>query len=939
MRSPLLERKEELGALADLRRRACDGQGGLVLVQASAGLGKSSLLAACTAGARAEGMAVLGAGGSELEQGFAFGACRRLFEARVAAAAPQERGELLEGAAAGCAPAIAPPAPAPGPAAEEQLFPILHGLFWLTSNLADREPLLLALDDAHWADRASLRFLLYLAERVEDLAVALVVCVREGEPTGVGDLLDRLRADPSVTVARPAPLTHRGVDALVRRRLPGAVPALGEAIARSTAGNPLFVTELVGELAREDIEPDARAAAGIEGRAPQAVLPALLARVARLGEGAVALARSAALLGDDATLAQAAQLARLERDPAVRAADALAGAGILAGGEPLAFTHPLIRHALHADHPAAARAEAHRLAARLLADHGEPVERAASHLLQAGRTGDVWAVGCLREAADGATGRGVPDAAVAYLERALDEPPAPEQRGALLVALGRAEYAAGLEGAMAHVRAGLDLEADPRRRREGWLALGWQLHDASRPAEAAQALEQGLAELDEGRDDDLRFELEVALRGARLLLGVRDDEPVLERLLGDVRSEVGTPRARAVLVARGIQRASGGRPCAEVLPDAHAGLEQEGPDAVGDASIWPVHAVGLLLWCDELECAEAELEALLERARRRRAPLQVANLLYHRAWPAYWRGRVDEALSDAQAAVDAWDGEWGGFLGIALYWLALAHLERGELDAAGAALDLSGREQRWQDTYMWAVWRVGRGRVALARGEYREALDELTDVGERLDALGLSFLGIAPWHGPAALAAAALGEQETARRLAGRELGMARTFANPRALGGALRASGLVEGGTRGVELLGEAVAVLESSPAALERARALIDLGALLRSAGRRREARDALHRGLALCEGFSGAVVLTARAREELLAAGGRPRREAVGGQGALTPSERRVAQLAAAGQGNRQIAQELFVTRRTVETHLTHVYAKLDIASREQIAAALG
>jgi hypothetical protein len=176
----------------------------------------------------------------------------------------------------------------------------------------------------------------------------------------------------------------------------------------------------------------------------------------------------------------------------------------------------------------------------------------------------------------------------------------------------------------------------------------------------------------------------------------------------------------------------------------------------------------------------------------------------------------------------------GRFLGIALYWLALAHLERGELDAAGAALDLSGREQRWQNTYMWAVWRVGRGRVALAGGEYREALDELCDVGERLDALGLSFLGIAPWHGPAALAAAALGERETARRLAGRELEMARTFANPRALGGALRASGLVEGGTRGVELLGEAVAVLESSPAALERARALVDMGALLRSVGR---------------------------------------------------------------------------------------------------------
>jgi DNA-binding CsgD family transcriptional regulator len=194
-----------------------------------------------------------------------------------------------------------------------------------------------------------------------------------------------------------------------------------------------------------------------------------------------------------------------------------------------------------------------------------------------------------------------------------------------------------------------------------------------------------------------------------------------------------------------------------------------------------------------------------------------------------------------------------------------------------------------------------------------------------------------PWRSDAALAHLALGAQNEAKALASEEVAVATGFGAPRMLGTALRAAGLAEGGTRGIELLRQAVDVLEDSPARLDRARAMTDLGAALRRAGQRIQAREALRPALELAH-RCGALALTDRTRTELIAAGGRPRRLVLTGLDSLTPSERRVAQLAATGLPNHEIAQHLFVTARTVEGHLTHTYHKLDITSREQLPAAL-
>jgi DNA-binding CsgD family transcriptional regulator len=182
-----------------------------------------------------------------------------------------------------------------------------------------------------------------------------------------------------------------------------------------------------------------------------------------------------------------------------------------------------------------------------------------------------------------------------------------------------------------------------------------------------------------------------------------------------------------------------------------------------------------------------------------------------------------------------------------------------------------------------------------------------------------------------------LGRAAEARRLARGAVKVMRGFGRPRALGVALRAQGLVTGGERGLDLLGEAVAALERSQAPVELARVLTDHGAALRRAGQRAKARAQLERGLDLAHHW-GARRIAGQARAELIAAGAKPRRDAITGRDALTASELRVARLAAAGKSNREIAQELFITTKTASAHLSRAYRKLDVTRRNQLAEAL-
>jgi DNA-binding CsgD family transcriptional regulator len=350
-----------------------------------------------------------------------------------------------------------------------------------------------------------------------------------------------------------------------------------------------------------------------------------------------------------------------------------------------------------------------------------------------------------------------------------------------------------------------------------------------------------------------------------------------------------------------------------------------------DPSEWRTlaDATQTLCCCD----AYAEGDGALERWGERAQGAGVARRILGES--RFRQGRLHDARAALAVALSL-AGE--GRVAVAgAAWLALCELELGELDRAAATLASAGSEPARDGAWETAYWLYARARVGAARGETAAALDDALECGRRLQARAGGNPAYATWRAVGAEYALRLGDRERARRLANQELVLARAFGASRALGIALRVSGLTARAAGERARLAESVEVLRGSGAQLELVRSLVELGAAQRRSGDRRDARGTLREALDLAERLGGAR-LAHRAGEELRASGARPRREALSGAASLTPSERRVAELAVAGLTNRDIAQELFVTVRTVTTHLTQVYRKLGIEGRGQIASAL-
>ena len=373
-----LEREVELAAIAALVEDASQGRGGLWFLEGPPGMGKSTLLEHAAELARDHGLAVLRARGHELERAFGWGVARSLFEASVDE-------ELLSG----------PAAPArtvfnPGEASDSDGggFAILHALYWLAARLAEREPLLLAVDDAHWADEPSLRFLVYLAGRLTDQPIAVLVATRVGE-RGEAGLLEQLGADPVARVRLLEPLGAAAVAALVRARLPDATDGFCRRCLELTAGNPLQVRELL--LAIEQLEtPDGEESLGQAAElAARSLGRSVLRRLGALSPDAQSLARAVAVFEDDAPVQMAAALATIPAADALAAAEELGRADVLRAGDPLGFTHPLVRAAIYGRLPLAEREQIHRRAARLLAERGAP----ETVISNTGNLADLYVVG------------------------------------------------------------------------------------------------------------------------------------------------------------------------------------------------------------------------------------------------------------------------------------------------------------------------------------------------------------------------------------------------------------------------------------------------------------------------------------------------------------------------------------------------------------------
>jgi DNA-binding CsgD family transcriptional regulator len=273
--------------------------------------------------------------------------------------------------------------------------------------------------------------------------------------------------------------------------------------------------------------------------------------------------------------------------------------------------------------------------------------------------------------------------------------------------------------------------------------------------------------------------------------------------------------------------------------------------------------------------------------------------------------------------------------GVTLAWLVEVQLLRGDAEAARRLVEWRS-EGRDLDAPEAALLHHARGLVALHDGEYQAAADAFARVRAVAEESGYEDR-TTPWRLELARALAALGDPAGALELVGAQLELARTWGAPGGIGVALRARAAVGPREETIETLGESVELLEEAGLLAQLAGARIDLGSALRRARRRAEGREQLEQGLdgaARC----GALADVERAQEELRVLGARPRRLAFSGIESLTASERRVATMAAEGMTNREIAQTLFVTQKTVEAHLSRTYRKLDISSRDQLPGAL-
>ena len=912
--SGLLERADELAALDAALERAVAGEGGPILLLGPAGSGKTRLLDALRALATDRGVGVRAARGGELEQDLAWGVAR----------------DLLAG--------VAVPGDGPGRAAAVVLTPgagaasaegVLHGLAWVLADLAESEgPLLVCVDDAHWVDAPSLMLLAHVARRLEGLPLTLVLAARPRDPDADRVLLDGLASEPGAVIVEPGRSSPAAVASVLGTRLTAAPGAeLVTACYAATGGSPLLITELAAELGRRATP----GAADVAALAPAGVVRSVDLRLARLGAEAAALARAVAILGDGCGLGEAAALVDLAEARAGPLATALGDSQLLADAAPLRFAHPLLRTAVLDGIGAAERRLLHGRAARVLRRRGIAAERVALQVLAAEPAADPEAVAVLREAASAARRQGAPAAAARLLERALAEPPPGGERAGVLAALASAELSAGRAGAAERVEAALAALEDP----------------AIAAALALEATEQLTARLGA---ESLR---PLAVRGLEAAERAHDPELVLRlRAIGALQSRHGPdgdPSAGRELEAElrrdGATTPSGRYALAVAMmaqPVDTPGRAVEAARTIRTA--WPdgllpigAAAAGVipLLHADELDDAFTWLSELEAEQRWRTSPAGVARVTTVRSVALQLLGDLRGAEADAREAEELVDR---ASFALTVRTVLLVLLDRGEGAAARVELARRGLEGDLPPGPLHGPVLHARALVRLGEGDLDGARADLEALAVRSSATGLDHLPYPPWRSDLALVLAAQGDIHGAGRRAREELARAdATWPTHSARGIALRALGTVTPGAEGIALLEEAVAVLERSPRRLELARGLLALGSALRRGRRRAAARAPLERAMDLAH-RSGAAAVAGRARDELLATGARPRRLATAGVDGLTPSELRVARLAARGRTNREIAQELFVTRATVETHLRHVFQKLDLAGRGEIAGVL-
>ena len=708
----LVERDSELAAIEAFVRR-----GGVMLIEAGAGVGKTAMLEAACALARREQRIVLRARASDLERDFAFGVARQLFERRCAEATADERDALLAGPARAVVTLFQRDDDSSN-AEQDTGFAVLHGLYWLTINLADHARLLLAVDDAHWADEASLRWLAYLAPRIDGPSVSLVAALRPDEPASRSQPLVAVRAAAATTI-RPSLLSQQAVAAIVRSTLgSGADDAVCALAHRATGGNPFYLREFLRALERvgdsRGLRPleDVVRLGGIDAVALQ-----MRARLQSLNPAALRLAQVLAILGDGCDLRHAAAVADIAMDQAAYLAAELIRLEVLSGDRPPRFIHPIVRHAVAQTLSGAEQDAAHRAAAGVLDAERALPGQVAAHLMPLRGAGDAWVVERLRAAARAAIDNGAPAAAADLLERALAEPPASSVRVDVLREAARAQQLAGREGGYRRLEQALEITGD----KGAWAQLASELAQAHaalfRWTDAVEVLENALA--------DTQGDMTIQLESQLVAVGLQDARTapralrVMERLS---RRQLSGTSAVALAFAQGMVAILTGRPADEAARPLEAALA----GASANVESWDMRAA--LLWClltaERFGAVETALVPLRSQADRSGSSRGLVAVYSTTALLKLKLGDLAQADAAARIALRvAQDGDFARGLPFAATVLAEIAVAGGQFDEAQALLDLLPHEGLPAGVGTVLI-PAARGRLRLAQGRAHEALGE-----------------------------------------------------------------------------------------------------------------------------------------------------------------------------------------------------------------------
>ncbi|MFJ7335918.1 LuxR C-terminal-related transcriptional regulator [Streptomyces sp. NPDC101116] len=896
----LIGREREHRLLHDLL--AASATGSHVLVQGSRGAGKSALLRAFVEKASAQGRRVISAAGDRADPALGF-ASRLLTGSRTGqdTLSPQRLDEMVTAVLSGSEGRVA-----------------------------------VALDDLHLADGASLQWLgRHLLRRPAVPVLATLRPQTAATPAAleVGALLPCFEHRIYL-----APLTHEEIHCLLAAEL-GAepTPAFVEACHHATAGIPGVVSEVASLARAHKLEPDDASAPMVPRLVPREVGRELLADIAAGGDESLRVALSAAVIADSCTPALLASVTGLPQSTVADRVHSLCREGIVKDSpHGPRFAAPAVAAALADEVPPSRRRELHTRAARHLLDIGAPWDALTPHLLHS-RRGDQWVAEALLRAADEARSRDN-DSAVACLRRALREPLADEVRAFVLLSLGEAELTRCAQSAVRSLRSGLRLSPTPDTREAAARSLACALFALNRYPEGIQVLRDAVRELRPGHPARaLRTEIDLLYAQ----ITYRESAGSVMTETAAVRSaaarQPATERSMAALLSL-LSVMRDGSP-EEALAHAETALA-DGVLPPGDESFVFTGAVLALAVAGRPEAALSVVDASVKALGKRGAGLALAYVRTLRVGVNFRLGNVVACIGDAQEAVTtlhAVGADCQANHSVALWADCL--LKQGRPAEAQDLLDryrLTGvLSQHWANDFATLV----RGRVRLALGQPRQALADFLDSGERARARGMVNPAILPWRSEAALVCRTLGDLPRARELAEEELALAQGWGVPEYVGGALRAAGVVAGGAEGVRLLREAVAALEGTSARVLYAQALLDCGVMLADDRALTEARTHLQQAFNVAD-RSGASAIALAAENELRRSGYRPNGpDKPHGVEALTPSELRVAKMAAEGMTNRAIAGELFVELRTVELHLSRTYRKLGIAGRAGLGEALG